>query len=141
MTDRGERSTYTRHHPRWHRAGTPITWWLRGRPYTVFILRELTSLAVAYAALLLLVEVWTLAQGPEAYQTLRAWLERPGVIVFHVLVLAAAVFHAVTWFGLAPQALPRRLGPRRVPAGLVLALHYVAWAVASLAIAWALAGG
>jgi fumarate reductase subunit C len=136
---RGER--YTRHHPRWHRERMPIFWWLRGRPYVFFIARELTSLAVGYAALLLLVEVWLLGRGPEAHGALRGVLELPGVVVFHGLVLAAAAFHAITWIGLAPRALVLRFGQRRVPPGLVLGAHYAAWAVTSMAVLWILAGG
>jgi fumarate reductase subunit C len=132
---------YTRHHPRWHRERMPIFWWLRGPPYVFFIARELTSLAVGYAALLLLVEVWLLGQGPDAHAALRAVLERPGVVVFHGLVLAAAAFHAITWIGLAPRALVLRFGNRRVPPGLVLAGHYGAWAAVSAAVVWLLTGG
>lgn len=132
---------YTRHHPRWYRPRMPIFWWLRGRPYVLFITRELTALAVGYAALLLLLEVWMLGRGPEAHAALRAWLHHPGVIAFHAFVLLATVYHAITWIGLAPRALVLRLGNRRVPPGLVLAAHYGAWAMVSAALLWLLAGG
>jgi fumarate reductase subunit C len=132
---------YTRHHPRWHRSRPPIFWWLRGWPYVLFITRELTSLAVGYTALLLLLETWMLAAGPETYLGLRDWLHRPGVIAFHAFVLLATVYHAVTWIGLAPRALVLRFGARRVPPGAVLAAHYAAWAVASALLFWILVGG
>jgi fumarate reductase subunit C len=132
---------YTRHHPRWYRARMPIFWWLRGRPYVLFITRELTSVAVGYAALLLLVEVWLLGAGPEAHAAFRALLARPGVVVFHGLVLLAVTYHAVTWIGLAPRALVLRFGNRRVPPALVLGAHYGAWAAASATVLWLLAGG
>jgi fumarate reductase subunit C len=132
---------YTRHHPRWYRPRMPIFWWVRGRPYVLFITRELTALAVGYAALLLLLEVWLLGQGPEAWAALRAWIHRPVVIAFHGFVLLAAIFHALTWIGLAPRALVLRLGPRRVPPGLVLAGHYAAWIAVSAALLWILARG
>jgi fumarate reductase subunit C len=132
---------HTRHHPRWYRPRMPIFWWLRGRPYVLFITRELTALAVGYAALLLLLEVWLLGRGPEAHAALRSWLHHPGAIAFHAFVLLAVLYHAVTWIGLAPRALVLRLGSRRIPPGLVLAAHYGAWAAVSAALLWLLAGG
>ena len=79
----------------------PIFWWMRKLPYFRFIVRELTSLAVGYAAVLLLVHAWALFRGPQAWAALWAWLQKPGVIALHVLVLLALLLHAVTWFGLA----------------------------------------
>lgn len=126
--------TYTRFHPRWHRPRTPIFWWVRQRAYTRFIARELTSLFVAYAALLLVAWVWAVGRGPEGWAAFSAWLARPGVLVFHGAVLAVLVFHSVTWLNLAPQALALRVGRWRVPGGAVLAAHYLAWAAVSLAV-------
>jgi fumarate reductase subunit C len=119
----------------------PIFWWLRKLSYARFITRELTSLAVAYAAVLLLVEVAAVARGPEAYAAFVAFLARPPVVGFHGVVLAALLFHTVTWLGLAPQAMVVKLGGRKVPDRAVLAAHYLAWLGASLLVAWSLVGG
>jgi fumarate reductase subunit C len=119
----------------------PIFWWLRGRPYVTFIVRELSGLAVGYAALLLLLEVWLLGRDPAGHLALRVWLATPAVVAFHLLVLAALLFHAVTWIGLAPRALVLRLGSRRVSPRALLAGHYLAWAAASALVFWILTGG
>jgi fumarate reductase subunit C len=119
----------------------PIFWWLRQGSYTKFIARELTSLAVGYAALLLIVTAWAVGRGEGTYARLQALLARPEVLVFHAVVALALLFHAVTWLNLAPKALVLRLGKRRVPDAAVLVGHYLAWAAASALVAWLLLGG
>lgn len=125
---------YKRHHPKWHRERVPIFWWLRSASYVKFMFRELTSLFVAYAAGLLLVQAWVLGQGAAAHARLLNWLSHPAVVTWHVILLATLLFHTVTWLNLTPQALVLRLGRWRVPKAVVWAGHYAAWLVLSLAI-------
>jgi fumarate reductase subunit C len=132
---------YRPHHPKWHRRRMPIFWWVRKYRYFRFIARELTSLAVGYAAVLLMVQAWALARGPEAQAGFEAWLRTPAVMALHVFVFLALAFHAVTWFNLAPRALALRLGGRRLPDGVVLFAHYAAWLTVSGLVGWALMGG
>jgi fumarate reductase subunit C len=119
----------------------PIFWWLGKAAYVRFILRELTSLFVAYAAVVLVLQVRALAAGEQEYARFHAWLEAPGTVAFHGFVLLGLLFHSATWFGLAPRALVVRVRGKRVPEGAVLAGHYLAWAAASALLAWAVAGG
>ncbi len=134
---------YKLYHPKWHRRRMPIFWWLGKLAYTRFIARELTSLGVAYAALLLVVQVWALGRGEEAYGRLQEALASVPAVLVHTLLLAALLFHSFTWLSLAPRALVVRLGRRRLPDALVLAAHYLAWIAASAAVVWLLlsAGG
>ena len=132
---------YRPFHPKWHRKRMPIFWWLGQLSYIGFITRELTSLAVGYAAVLLLAEVWTLGLGVEAHARFLRFLAAPPVVGFHLLVGAALLFHSVTWLNLAPKALVVRLGRRRLPDWAVVAGHYLAWIVASAVIVWWLRGG
>ncbi|HVT58114.1 MAG TPA: fumarate reductase subunit C [Thermoanaerobaculia bacterium] len=133
---------YRPHHPRWHRERMPIFWWLGQPAYVKFITRELTSLAVGYGALLLLAEVYTLERGPAAHDRFLHFLAAPPVLVFHLLVCAALLFHTVTWLNLAPKALVVRLGGRRLPDWAVVAGHYLLWLAASGAVVvWLLRGG
>lgn len=129
---------YRRHHPKWHRARMPIFWWLRKWSYFRFIARELTSLFVAYAAVLLLVELRAVGAGPEALARFTAWLRSPPVAALHVVVLLALLFHTLTWLHLAPRAMVVRLGSRRVPDVAVLMGHYGGWLAASGLVAWVL---
>src|SRR2546426_4976960 len=43
-------SRYTLYHPRWYRRRVSVWWWLQNRAYAGFVLRELTSVFVAFFA-------------------------------------------------------------------------------------------
>ena len=134
--------------PRTERAGLyypkmPATWWLRGNPrYFRFMMRELSSVFIAIFLVVLLVQIGRIGQGPGAYAALLAKLRSPGWIAFHVVALAFAVYHSVTWFNLTGVVQVVRLGERQVPPRLVAAANFVAWGVISLAILlWFALGG
>ncbi len=78
---------YRLYHPKWYRERYPIFWWLKKFAYGKFITRELTSFAVAYAAVLLMLEIWVLSRGPAAYERFGNVLQSPPVLVFHGIVL------------------------------------------------------
>lgn len=132
--------TYTRYHPTPYRRRMPIFWWLGKAAYTKFIVRELTSLAVAYGAVLLLLLAGTAARGPEAYEAVLGWLRRPWVVGVNLLAMLALLFHTVTWLNLAPKALVAKVGGRRLSDRMVIAAHYVAWIAASALVVWGLLG-
>lgn len=132
---------YKLYHPEWHRQRMPIFWWLRKLSYTRFISRELTSVPVAYAAVLLLAQIWALSRGEETYHRFLEILGSPVALVVHGAVLAGLLFHSVTWLNLAPKALVLRLRGRRLPDAAVVAAHYLAWLAASALTAWLLFGG
>ena len=114
----------------------PATWWLQRRPYLIFMLRELSSVFVAGYVVLLLVMIHRVSQGPEAYASFLETLKSPVAIFLHVIALAFALLHTITWFNLTPQAIAVRRGEDRLPPGLVIAPNYVAWAVISAIVAW-----
>jgi fumarate reductase subunit C len=124
--------------PRPYRRPPHFAWWWGHRGYTLFVLRELTSLAVGVYAVLLLILVWRLGQGQEAYRAYLDWLGSPRLLVVHLIALAATVYHSVTWFGLSQKALALRVGGRPVPGRLLVAGNVAAWLVASAAVAWVL---
>ena len=132
---------YKRYHPPWYRRRMPIFWWLRSLAYTKFISRELTSLGVAYCALLLLVQAWAVGRGAATYERFQEVLQTPAALILHGVILLVVLFHAITWLNLAPKALVVRLGGRRLPDGLILAGHYFAWIGVSALLAWLLIGG
>jgi len=125
---------YKLYHPRWYRTRMPIFWWLGKLSYTKFIIRELTSLAVGYAAILLLVQIWALSRGH--YDRFESWLQTPFVLIVHGLVLLVLLFHSITWLNLAPSALVLRIGGRRIPDRAVLIAHYLGWIAASGLVYW-----
>ncbi len=132
---------YTPFHPKWYRRRMPIFWWLRRAVFVKFIARELTSLAVAYMAIALLVALFALAGGEEAWGRFLAWSRSVPVLVLNGMAVAALFFHTVSWLHLAPKALVVRLGGRRVPDGLIVAAHYGAWLAASALVLFVMLGG
>jgi fumarate reductase subunit C len=131
---------YTLHHPRWYRRPVSVFWWLEKRSYVVFVLRELTSVFVALVSLLTLLQVRAILGGREAYEQLMVRLASPPVAGLLFLALVALVFHSVTWFNLAPRAMPVRLRGQRVPDVLIAGGNFAAWLVLSAAMAALLLG-
>jgi fumarate reductase subunit C len=135
-----EAPAYREFHPRWLRPRMSTYWWLERRSYLAFILRELSSLFVAWVVVYLLLLVRSASQGTAGYQQFLAWSASPIVLGLNTVSLFFLVYHAVTWFNLAPQAMVVRAGGRRVPGVLIAASNYLAWAVASALVAWLLLG-
>jgi fumarate reductase subunit C len=131
----------TPHHPKWYRRRVSVWWWLEKWIYTKFVLRELTSLFVAFFALELLWKVRSLAGGPEAYARFLARMQRPVFLVLNSVALLFVLFHAVTWFNLTPKALVVRLGGKRVPDWAIQATNYLAWVAVSIGLVWVLGRG
>ena len=132
---------YTEYHPRWHRTRVSTYWWLQRRSYLAFILRELSSVFIAWFVVYLLLLVRAVSRGDSGYQHFLVWSASPVVLLLNLASLIFVVFHAITWFNLAPQAMVVRLGGRRVPGTWIAASNYLAWALLSALVAWLLLGG
>ena len=132
---------YTLYHPRWYRRRVSVWWWLQNRAYAGFVLRELTSVFVAFFAVVYLWQLRALVQGPEAYAHFLARLKTPLFLALDGVAFLFVLFHAVTWFNLAPKAMVVRLSGKRVPDWIIAGLNYVAWLVLSAAVAWILLRG
>ena len=129
---------YTDYHPRWLRRRVSTYWWLEKPTYFAFILRESTCLFVAWFVIYLLLLTNAVVEGPAAYEQFMAWSAAPWMIALNVVSFVFLVFHAITFFVAAPQALVVHLGRTRVPGHLVLIGHYAAWVGASAAVIWLL---
>jgi fumarate reductase subunit C len=130
------RVPYTLYHPKWYRRAVSVWWWLENWSYTRFVLRELTSVFVAFFAVISLWQIRALAAGPEAYADFMARLKSPLFLALHAVAFVFVLFHAITWFNLAPKAMVLRLGGKRVPDFVIVVLNYLAWFVASAVVAW-----
>ena len=60
------------------------------------MIRESTSVFVGIYAFVLLAGLLSLASGEAAYNDWMAAMTNPLVILFHVVALAAAIYHAIT---------------------------------------------
>lgn len=121
---------------RLYRQKLPRLWWVRRPSYLLFILRELSSLFVAWFVAYLLVLVYAVGQGADAYQSFLDFSANPFVIALNVLALAFIVLHAVTFFQAAPQTTVVRLRGRRVPAAMLAAPIFGGWVVVSAFLIW-----
>lgn len=123
--------SYTEFHPRWYRPKVSTYWWLGKWAYVKFILRELSSVAVAWTVAMILLQVRALIRGPEAYLRFEHRMSYPWMIALNVIAFAFLLLHSVTWFNLAPKAMAVRVGGKRVPAVLISGPQYLAWIVVS----------
>ena len=126
--------SYTEFHPRWYRPKISTYWWLGKWAYVKFILRELSSVAVAWTVAIILLQVRALIRGPEAYLRFEHRVSSPWMIALDVIAFAFLLLHSITWFNLAPKAMAVRVGGRRLPAALISGPQYLAWIVVSAII-------
>ena len=135
-----EKVEYGEFYARWYKPRISRLWWLRRRTYLVFVLRELSSVFVAWFVVFLLLLVNAVSQGEREYQRFLDLAANPWMLALNVITLFFVVFHTVTWFSAAPQAIVVNLRGRRVPARVVLLLHYAALVVLTAIMAWIVLG-
>jgi fumarate reductase subunit C len=67
-------------------------------------------------------------------------LRNPFLLFYHVVVLAFALLHSITWFNLTPKVMVIRRGEERVPDVLVAGSNYIACLGVSLLLWWIVKG-
>jgi len=116
-----------------HRAITS-EWIFRHPRYVRYMAREFSCIFIGGWTLMMVWGLKQLGEGPAAWATFLECLRSPASIVFHVLALAFAAYHSITWFNLTPKALPVQLGEEFMPDGVISGAHYAAWAALSLGV-------
>jgi fumarate reductase subunit C len=119
-----------------YRPRVSTWWWTRKRSYFVFVMRELSSIFVAWLVVYLLMFLYAVGRGATAYEDFLDWASTPWVVALNVVALLFLALHVVTWFILTPQAMLVKLGSRPVPAALVIASQYAALLVVSAIVFW-----
>jgi len=110
-------------------------WWRRNPFYRAYMVREASALFVTLYAVVLLVGLLRLEQGPAAYDAWHASLATPASVVFHVVVLLFVAYHAWTWIAVMPKTMPFvRIAGRRIGDRTIVALGAAASIVAQLAL-------
>ncbi len=120
----------------YYRKDMSIFWWTRKWTHIRFILRELTSLSVAFFALEIVLLFFSVSRGPEGYQTFVAVISNPILIILNFIAFVGLIFHSVTWFDLAPKAMVIKVGKRPLPAIVIAGSNYMGWIVVSVLIFW-----
>ena len=116
------------------REVSPTSWYFRHPRYMRYMSREITCIFVGAYCVLLVLGLQALAAGPAAYEGFLMALRSPASIVFQLLALVAAVYHAATWFNATQKAMPVQIGEDFVPGNVISGAHYVVWVVLSFGI-------
>jgi fumarate reductase subunit C len=119
-----------------YRRPISVWWWTRKRTYFLFVMRELSSLFIAWLVLYLLLLVRAVDRGPTAYADFLDRAASPWMVALNVVAFAFVLLHTVTWFSLTPQAMVISVRGRRVPAAAVIAGQYVALVVVTAFVFW-----
>jgi fumarate reductase subunit C len=119
----------------------PMQGWWRRDPYFVrYMVREATALAVGAYSIILGIGLLRLAQGEAAWNGWLNALRSPWSLLLHVVLLAAMVVHARSWFEIMPKTMPMIfVGGRRLAARTITLAGWAAVLATSavvLALAW-----
>lgn len=117
-----------------YRRLIPNTWWLQKQSYVLFMLRELSAVFVAIYAVFLLIQVYSVANGPESYAHWNAFFQSGWVILLHVVILAFVMYHMITWFKISG----RIFGFGKLTPGVIVAANYVLWLVVTAGLVFVL---
>ena len=112
----------------------PRTWWLRTGPFRRFAAREITSMFAAAFSVMLLLFLFALSRGREAYDGFLRWLKLPGVTAVSAVILVALLYHTATWFRLTTRILVIRLGRTTLPRTAIAGGLVAAWMGASVVV-------
>jgi fumarate reductase subunit C len=131
----------TEYLPKSYHTRVSTYWWLKRAAYLKFILREASSVFVAWFVIVTLLQIRALSRGPADYAEFQTLLRNPFMLALNAVSFLFVMYHAVTWFNLAPKAMAVRLRGKRLPNLAISGPNYVAWVVISAAVAWILLRG
>ncbi len=114
-------------------------WWLKQPRYIRYMMREMSAAFIGIYVLLLITGLYKLSQGSAAYDAFLAAAEGPVGLAFAAIAIIFAIYHTYTWFQVTPRAMPLMLGDKRVPGAVIVAAHWLGFAVVSAAL-WLLVG-
>jgi len=114
-------------------------WWKRDPFFMKYMVREMSALAVAGYAIVLMFGVLRLSQGEAAWNGWLAAMKSPLSILLHLTFLLGMVVHAKSWFEIMPKTMPAmHSGGQRVPGSTITRTGWAVTVVASL-VTWAIA--
>jgi fumarate reductase subunit C len=115
-------------------------WWLKNSRYTLFMLREVSSIFLALFVVLYLVQLALLVAGPELYSRYLALMKTPGWIALHIVILAFAIIHTLTWLSSIPAVQPIRVRGKEAPYQAAWLAGFIAWIAVSVGIGLVILG-
>jgi fumarate reductase subunit C len=99
-------------------------WYLKRRPYQLFMLREFSSIFIAGYTVLLVILALKVHNGAGSFADFVQTLRSPWLIAFNIVALLAALLHTATWFLAVPSALQLRIGEEKVEPRLLIGAAY-----------------
>ena len=110
-------------------------WWRRNPFFIRYMVREATAVAVAVYAIVLTTGVVRLAQGEAAWNGWLEALRSPWSLLMHLVLLAAMIVHAKSWFEIMPKTMPMIfIGGRRLAAATITRTGWGATIAVSVAL-------
>ena len=119
-----------------YRRRMSVWWWTKKRTYFVFVMRELSSIFIAWFVVYLLLLVRAVVEGETAYADFLDWAASPALVVVNVVAFGFVLLHTITWFSLTPQAIVLNLRGRRLPGSVIIAAQYAGLGVVSACVLW-----
>jgi fumarate reductase subunit C len=110
----------------------PTDWWMKQLFYTKYMIREGSSVFITIYSLILAWGVLRLSQGEVAFNAWMEALQNPFAILLHLIALALAIYHTVTWFSLAPKAADLWIKGKRLDDKVIVSGHYAVFIVATV---------
>jgi fumarate reductase subunit C len=112
----------------------PTSWYFRHPRYLRYMAREITCIFVGAYSLFLVCMVARLADGQQGYEAFLQALRSPLSMILSVLVLIAALYHAITWIGVMEKVTRIQVGEDFIAGSVITWTAFAAWAVFSLVI-------
>lgn len=110
------------------------SWWLRHPRYIRYMLREMSALFLGIYVLVLIAGLYCLSQGKPVYEQFLTAVEGPAGLTFAVVTMFFAIYHSYTWFKVTPKAMPLMLRGQRLPGAVIIAAHWLIFALLSAAV-------
>ena len=109
-----------------YRPRVSTWWWTRKRTYFLFVMRELSSIFIAWFVVYLLLFVSAIGRSEAAYRRFLDWAASPWVVALNVVALAFVLLHAMSV----------RVMDRPVPSFHIIAGQYTGLVVVSGFVLW-----
>ena len=123
-----------------YRRPMSVWWWTRKRSYFMFVMRELSSLFIAWFVVYLLMFVRAVGESEAAYDDFLDRAASPWLVAVNAVAFAFVLLHTATWFLLTPQAMVVAVRGHRVPALAIIGAQYAGLAVVSAFVFWLVTG-
>jgi fumarate reductase subunit C len=126
---------YTTFEPKPYRPRMSPYWYFDRWHYLKFMVRELSCIFVAYFAVVMLLQIYAISSGPDAYACFQSWMRSPVILILNAAALLFIIFHAITWFALVPRVFVRHVTGTEIPNIVTMIPNYGVWLFASAVVA------